>query len=142
MLTELSVHGDSPPRLEGEVRTSRDRTTRPLVSYIPVATAVVGVTIVLASVVFFYAESDVRRLVTVTLGLAILIVSVWFAANPFRRGVRRYRFLRREIADFLNLAQLLHRQVVADENPDSVARIKEKMHSAVDRMVLEADKTR
>ncbi len=142
MLTELSVHGDSPPPLKGEVRTTRNRTTRPLVSYIPVATAVVGVTIVLASVVFFYAESDVRRLVTVTLGLAILIVSVWFAANPFRRGVRRYRFLRREIADFLNLAQLLHKQVVADEDPDSVARIKEKMHRAVDRMVLEADKTR
>lgn len=105
------------------------------------ATAVVGVTIVLASVVFFYAESDVRRLVSVTLGLAILIVSVWFAANPFRRGVRRYRFLRREIANFINLAQLLHRQVVADAEPESVERIKAKMHNAVDRMVLEADKT-
>ncbi len=141
MLTELSVHGDSPPPLEGKVRTSRNRTTRPLVSYIPVATAVVGVTIVLASVVFFYAESDVRRLVSVTLGLSILIVSVWFAANPFRRGVRRYRFLRREISDFINLAQLLHRQVVADAEPGSVERIKAKMHSAVDRMALEADKT-
>lgn len=141
MSTELSVHEGSLPRLEGEIRTNRNRTTRPLVSYIPVATAVVGVTVVLTSVVFFYAESDVRRLVSVTLGLAILIVSVWFAANPFRRGVRRYRFLRREIANFINLAQLLHRQVVADAEPESVERIKAKMHSAVDRMVLEADKT-
>ena len=140
MFAEASVQ-DSRPRLEGEIRTNRNRTARPLSSYIPVATALVGVTIVLASVVFLYAESDIRRLVSVTMGLAVLIVSVWFAANPFRRGVRRYRFLRREIADFLNLVQLLHKQVVADENPDSVARIKEKMHRAVDRMVLEADKT-
>ena len=141
MATELSVHEGSLPRLETEVSTNRNRTTRPLASYIPVATAVAGVTIVLASVVFFYGENDVRRLVTVTLGLAILIVSVWFAANPFRRGVRRYRFLRREISDFINLAQLLHRQVVADAEPGSVERIKAKMHSAVDRMALEADKT-
>ena len=141
MFTELSAQEGSLPRLKGEIRTNRNRTTRPLVSYIPVATAVVGVTIVLASVVFFYAESDVRRLVTVTLGLAILIVSVWFAANPFRRGVRRYRFFRREIANFINLAQLLHKQVVADAEPESVERIKAKMHNAVDRMVVEADKT-
>ena len=141
MFTELSAQEGSLPRLKGEIRTNRNRTTRPLVSYIPVATAVVGVTIVLASVVFFYAESDVRRLVSVTLGLAILIVSVWFAANPFHRGVRRYRFLRREIANFINLAQLLHKQVVADAEPESVERIKAKMHNAVDRMVLEADKT-
>ena len=141
MSRELSVHEGSLSRLEGEIRTGRNRTTRPLVSYIPVATAVLGVTIVLASVVFFYAESDVRRLVTVTLGLAILIVSVWFAANPFRRGVRRFRFLRREISDFINLAQLLHRQVVADAEPASVERIRAKMHSAVDRMAVEADKT-
>ena len=141
MFTELSVHEGSRPRLEGEIRTNRNRTTRPLVSYIPVATAVVGVTIVLASEVFFYAESDVRRVVFVTLGLAILIVSVWFAANPFRRGVRRYSYLRREIADFLTLAQLLHRQVVAGAEPESVEHIKAKMHRAVDRMVVEADKT-
>ena len=141
MLAEVSVHQDSRPRRGREIMTGRNRSGRPLASYIPVATAVLGVTIVLASVVFFYAESDVRRLVSVTMGLAILIVSVWFAANPFRRGMRRYRFLRREIEGFLNLAQLLHKQVVADENPDAVARIKEKMHRAVDRMVLEADKT-
>jgi len=55
--------------------------------------------------------------------------------------VRRYRFLRREIANFINLAQLLHKQVVADAEPESVERIKAKMHNAVDRMVLEADKT-
>ena len=142
MFADVSVQEGSRPRRGREIMTNRNRTARPLASYIPVATALVGVTIVLASVVFFYGESDIRRLVSVTMGLAILIVSVWFAANPFRRGVRRYKFLRREIADFINLAQLLHKQVVADEDPDSVARIKEKMHRAVDRMVLEADKTR
>ena len=81
------------------------------------------------------------QLVSVTIGLAILISSVWFAANPFRRGTRRYRLFRREIAHFLNLAQLLNKQIVAEAEPEFVARIKAKMHRSVDRMVAEADKT-
>ena len=120
---------------------NRKGNTHALTSYIPVATALLGVTLVLPSVVFFYAESDVLRLLSVTVGLGILILSVWFAANPFRTGERHFSFLRREIADFLNLAQLLNRQVVDGAEHDNVARIKEKMHRAVDRMVMEADKT-
>jgi hypothetical protein len=142
MSTELPVRQESLSRLDGEIMKNRRRYARPLTSYIPVATALVGVTIVLASVVFFFAESDVRRLVSVTLGLAILIVSVWFAANPFRRGVRRYRPLRREVEYFLALTQVLNKQVVVEAEPESIARTKAKMHDVVDRMVLEANKTR
>jgi hypothetical protein len=101
----------------------------------------VGVTLVVTDVAFFYVESDVRGLVSVTLGLAILISSVWFAANPFRRGTRRYRFFRREIGHFLGLAQLLNKQIVAEAEPEYLGRIKAKMHRTVDRMVAEADKT-
>ena len=142
MFIELSADEDSHSRLVGDVMTNRNRNARTLSSYIPVATALVGVTIVLASVVFLYVESDTRRLVSVTFGLAILIVSVWFAANPFRRGVRRYKRLRREVEYFLNLAQILNKQVVEEAEPEAVARTKTKMHDAVDRMALEADKTR
>jgi len=111
------------------------------VSYIPVATALVGVTIVLASVVFFYAESDIRRLLSVTGGLSVLIVSIWFAGNPYRRGVRRYKPLRQEVEHFLSLTQILNKQVVEEADPEAVARTKARMHDAVDRMVLEADKS-
>ncbi len=121
--------------------TYRKPNTHTLTSYLPLATTLVGVTLVVASVAFFYVESDLRGLVSVTIGLAILIISVWLAANPFRRGTRRYRFLRREITHFLSLAQLLNRQIVAEAEPEFVARIKAKMHRTVDRMVAEADKT-
>ena len=121
--------------------TNRKAGTRTLTSYLPLATMLVGVTLVVTGVAFFYVESDVRGLVSVTIGLAILISSVWFAANPFRRGTRRYRFFRREIAHFLNLAQLLNKQIVAEAEPEFLGRIKAKMHRTVDRMVAEADKT-
>ena len=121
--------------------TNRKAGTRTLTSYLPLATMLVGVTLVVTGVAFFYVESDVRGLVSVTIGLAILISSVWFAANPFRRGKRRYRFFRREIAHFLNLAQLLNKQIVAEAEPEFLGRIKAKMHRTVDRMVAEADKT-
>ncbi len=62
------------------VTKSKKREDRSLLSYIPVATAVLGVTLVISSVVFFYVEDDLRRLVSVTFGLAVLITSIWFAA--------------------------------------------------------------
>ena len=107
MFIELSAEEDSRSRLDGDIMTNRNRKARTLAGYIPVATALVGVTIVLAIVVV-YVESDTRRLVSVTFELAILIVSVWFAANPYRRGVRRYKRLRREVEYFLNLVQILN----------------------------------
>ena len=110
--------------------TNRKAGTRTLSSYLPPATTLVGVTLVVTGVAFFYVESDVRGLVSVTIGLAILISSVWFAANPFRRGTRRYRFFRREIAHFLNLAQLLNKQIVAEAEPEFVARIKARCTGA------------
>ena len=121
--------------------TYRKPNTRSLTSYLPLATTLVGVTLVVTGVAFFYVESDLRGLVSVMIGLAILIISVWFAANPFRRGTRRYKFFRREIVHFLDLAQLLNKQIVLEAEPEFAARIKSKMHRTVDRLVAEADKT-
>ena len=141
MFAELTMHEDSGPRLKGETSKTRNRNARTLTSYIPVVTALIGITIVIASVVFFFVESDIRRLMAVTVGLAILTVSVWFAANPFRRGTRRYKPYRREIEEFLQLAQLLNKQVVDEEGPEAVEGTKAKLHEAVDRMVAESHKT-
>ena len=88
-------------RQHGDIMTYRKPNTHTLTSYLPLATTLVGVTLVVTGVAFFYVESDLRGLVSVMIGLAILIISVWFAAHPFRRGTRRYRFFRREIAHFL-----------------------------------------
>ena len=121
--------------------TNLKRGARTRTDFLPVGSALVGVTLVVTSVVFFYIESDLSGLVTITNGLAVLVISVWFAANPPKKGIRRYRFLRREITRFISLAQLLNKQVVAGTDHEFVARTKAKMHQAVDRMVAEADKT-
>ena len=121
--------------------TSPKQSTRSLVSYIPVVTALVGVTVVVSGVVFFFAESDIRRLMAVTVGLGILILSVWYAANPFIRSSRRFKNLRREVEGFINLVQVLNVQAVAEAAPEDMARTTARMHEAVDRMAAQADKT-
>ena len=105
------------------------------------ATAVVGATLVVTSVVFFYVESDLRRLMSVMFGLGILMISVWFAANPFIRSTRRFKPLRREVEEFVDLARLLNEQVVGEAEPEAVASTAAKMHEDVERMVAEAGKT-
>ncbi len=121
--------------------TNRKQGTRTLTSYIPVATAVVGATLVVTSVVFFYVENDLRRLMSVTFGLGILMIGVWFAANPFIRSTRRFKPLRREVDEFIDLARLLNEQVVEEAEPEAVASTTAKMHEGVERMVAEAGKT-
>ncbi len=121
--------------------TNQRKGTRPLVSYIPVAAALVGATLVVASVVFFYVEDDLRRLLTVTLGLGILITSIWFAAHPFVRNSRRFMPLRAEVDGFIGLVRQLNTQVLERAAPEDVANTKFQMHESVDRMVAEAAKT-
>ena len=94
------MEADVITRARNDQRTAKSgkRDERSLVSYIPVATAVLGITLVITSVVFFYVEDDLRRLVSVTVGLAVLITSIWFAANPFIHNGRRFKALREEVA--------------------------------------------
>ncbi len=120
---------------------NRKQGHRTLASYIPVITAVVGVTLVATSVVFFFVDDDQRRITWVTIGLGILLISVWFAANPFTRKPRRFHAPRSEVVGFLDLVRLLHRQVVGKAAPEDVERTTAKMHEAVERMVAEADNT-
>ncbi len=121
--------------------TNRKRGTRTLASYVPVFTAVVGITLVIGAVVLIYGPNDINRLVVVTFGLGVLIIGIWFAAHPFFKSSRRFIALRREVEEFIDLVKLLNEQVVETAEPENVAHTTAKMHKAVDRMVAEADKT-
>jgi len=114
---------------------------RPLMTYVPLVTSLLGITIVISSVVFFWVESDSRRLLFVTIGLAILIAGVWYAANPFLRNTRRYVPLREEVDAFIELVRIVNRQVVEGEGPAAVEGTKAEMHEAVERMVAKAGKS-
>ncbi len=122
--------------------TNRRDNTRTLSSYIPVASAAVGIIVVVGSVVFFFVEHDLRRLVAVTFGLGFLVASIWFAAHPFFRNTRRYLHLRSEVEGLIDLARTLNEQVVASVAPEEVERTKARMHEAVERTVTAAGKTK
>ena len=121
--------------------TNRKGSTRTLSSYIPVTSAALGTIVVVSSVVFFYIEHDLRRLVAVTFGLGFLLASTWFAAHPFIRSSRRYTPFRSEVEGLVDLARTLNRQAVASVASEDIERTKAEMHEAVERMVAAADKT-
>ncbi len=102
----------------------------------------VGILVAIStSVVFFYVEDDLSRLVVVTFGLAILFSSSWVAANPFISNKRDFLPLRREVDGFIDLVRLLNTQVLEEAAPEDVARTTAEMHESVERMVEEAAKT-
>jgi len=121
--------------------TNRRDGTRGLLRYIPVASAALGIIVVVSSVVFFYMGHDLRRLVAVTFGLGFLLASTWFAAHPAFRNSRLYAPFRSEVEALIDLARTLNRQVVASEAPEDVEHTKAEMHDAVERMVAAAGKT-
>ena len=128
-------------RSNEENMTTPRRSTRSLPSYIPVTSAGLGIVVVVSSVVFFYVEDDLRRLVAVTFGLGFLLASIWFAAHPFFKNTRRYTPFRGEVDGLIDLTRTLHRQVVTSVAPEDVERTKARMHEVVDSLAAAADKT-
>ena len=120
--------------------TNRKRGTRTLASYIPVATATLGITLVIGSVVLIYGPNDPSRLVFVTFGLVILVLSIWFAAHPFIKSTRHFMPLRREVDAFIDLVRVLNRQAQAAVAPEDIENTKARMYEAVERMVAASGK--
>ena len=79
---------------------------------------------------------------SVTFGLAVLITSVWFAANPFIHNGRRYLALREEVDEFIGLVRELNRQALEMGPPEDIEGTRTRMHEVVDHMVAEAGRTR
>ena len=135
-MLETQTDEHSPPR--SEVEPSRTRKARTLVSYIPVTTAILGITLIIGSVVLIYGPNDLSRLVLVTFGLGILVVGIWFAAHPFIKSTRRFVSLRREVYGFMDLVKVLNRQAGEGAEPEEIESTKAKMHETVERIVAKA----
>ena len=116
-----------------ETRT-QVRRARPARSHLPMAAAVVGATFAVAAAVIVYLGNDVGRILSIMVGLAILVATVWFAANPFRWSSRRFGPLRTEVRAFIGQVKQLNEQVVEGATAEEIEGSKAEMHETVERI--------
>jgi hypothetical protein len=101
---------------------------------LPFLAAVIGMVLVFASVVFFMYADDARRIVAVSLGLFFMLLSVWFASNPFLISTRSNIPLREETQGFLELVRQVAAANRSPDPGDELAEIKVSMLESVDRL--------
>jgi len=107
--------------------------------YVPLITALIGMSLVLSSVFFFlFAQDDQRRLVAVMMGLVLMLAATWFAANPFFRNRRRYLPLRREVENLTTLVPELHEAGLAPRDEERIKQLTDQMYEMVDQMAGKA----
>jgi len=128
----------TPPRSEEEPERKPKAGPRTPASYLPVASALLGSAVIIGSVVLIYGPNDVSRLLFVTLGLVILVVSIWYAAHPFITSSRHFMPLRREVDAFIDLVRVLNRQAQEAGAPEDIEGTKARMHEAVERIVAKS----
>ena len=105
-----------------------------LAGELPLLSAVIGMVLIFASVVFFMFTEDSRRIAAVSRGLFFMLLAIWFAANPFIISTRVNNPLRDEFRQFLGLVR---RVSAANESVDGeaqMAEIKVSMLECVDRL--------
>ena len=99
----------------------------------PLVGSLVGVIIILTTVIMV-AES-VSTVVMVAIGILLLEVSIWYAANPIFTNGRQYLGLRSELDRFIDSVRQLNRVATRPDTEDEVKRINAEMHESVDSMV-------
>ncbi|MEE9132783.1 MAG: hypothetical protein V3U13_04415 [Gemmatimonadota bacterium] len=100
--------------------------------YIGLATAVVGVTIVLSSFVFL--SEFFYWYLTVALGLLVALLGFLYGVNPFFTNERRYLALRKELDDFIRLVHRLNTAAITPDSEEEFEVLKAAMHDSVDQM--------
>ncbi len=88
--------------------SSRNSPWRKMAGRASLVTSMIGMTVVLTSVIFFFVEDNVPRVLGVTAGLFFLLLSIYYATRPFLMDDRSYLDLRREVALFYDLMRELH----------------------------------
>ncbi len=107
---------------------------------IPLIACLVGMTVIMGSVTVFF-DDTFRRVIGITAGIFLLLMAVWYAANPFFFSTRRYLQLRTEVVRFIALVRDLNNAVVAGAGAGEVEQARSELHNAIDRIVNAAGKT-
>lgn len=100
--------------------------------YVALATAIVGVAIVLSS--FLFLQDLLWWYVTVALGLIVALTGFVYGVYPFLTSERQYPALREEVDRFIGLVRRMNTAAVSRSNPD-LENVKAEMVAAVERMV-------
>ncbi len=114
---------------------------RKLGARVSVATSMAGAVIVLTSVIFFFVEDPLGRVMGVTAGLLFFALAVYYAARPFLRDERIYLDLRREVDIFLDLTRELHYAAIRGDEA-AFESIKERVPTLVESLIETARKSK
>ncbi len=109
-------------------------TRRRLAARLPTASAILGMGFVFGSLVFYFSSSYVWSVVGVTIGIAFLLLGIWYAAHPFVVNERTNLQLRGVVREFIGMVRELHWATVEGDEV-AVERLRGEMKEAVDRMV-------
>lgn len=103
--------------------------------YVALATTIIGMVLVFSS---FFIWEEYGKVASVTGGLLILLVGVWYATNPVVTTERKNFQLRHEVDRFLVNVRELYRAAGRGAS-EEVERVMAEMHASVDRMREVAD---
>ncbi len=96
--------------------------------------SMIGMTVVLTSVIFFFVEDDFRRILGVIAGLFFLLLATYYAAHPFFREERSSGELRHEVQVCLDLTKQLHYAAIRGDDR-TFESITEKVPAHVENLI-------
>lgn len=99
----------------------------------PLVTTVAGIVIIISVVVLM--ERGLPAVVLAGVGILLLEVGIWYAANPVFTNERRYKTLRAELDRFIECVRELNKTAGVPGAEGRFASIKAAMHESVDAMV-------
>lgn len=99
----------------------------------PLATTVAGIVTIISIVVLM--ERDLNAVIMAGVGILLLEVGIWYAANPVFTNERRYKTLRAELDRFIECVRELNKTAGVPGSENRFQNIKAAMHESVDAMV-------
>ena len=100
--------------------------------YIGLATAIVGMAIVLSS--FLFLRNLFAWYATIMIGLLVVLAGFLYGAHPFLTSERRYYALREEVDRFIALVRRLNAAATAAGGEQEFEAVKAEMLRSVERM--------